>query len=341
MASAIVSSGAQDAGAKGGAAQAFVIVFSVISVRSQTWLQICCSLRGGWLGAARFGIWKGDKQLGVSQIIYHAAGSPSMQSGKSGVCRVCGGTSDGIGFSGWVRDTFTDHDKLLPGEIICQSCQFCFDEASPLLTERAGKEKLQRMRNYSHFVVDGEWLPLSKGQKTEMLEALRSNPSVAIIAESGQKHIIFRAQPGWWQFEESSMLPNLPALEALLSLTQEMYQVFSKDEIATGNYDQRRIMEFGINRFLRVEQEVRKSRGSLPFNLAIYLTQKGDEDGRLPEGVSSSTQDSDPALAGTKWGVQAQVRPQHLGAVRGEHSQRSVHKQPEQVRQQSLFEIAD
>lgn len=277
----------------------------------------------------------------VTWTLYQSAGNPPMNGADSGICQICGQEAQGLRFASWVRDTFTDHDKLRDGTIICHACQFSFEEASQLLTERTGKEKLQRMRNYSHFVVDGEWRVLSKGQKAEMLDALRANPSVAIIAESGQKHIIFRAQPGWWQFEELAMPPDLPGLEAQLVLMQELYRVFSKDEITTGRYDQRRIAEFGINRFLEIEKELRQKRGSLLFNLAIYLTQKGEEDGGLSAGVSNGTQDSDPAVAGAERGVQAQVRSQHLGTIRGEHSQRGVHKQPEQVRQQSLFEITD
>lgn len=62
MASAIVSSGAQDAGAKGGAAQAFVIVFGVISVRSRKigvdWLQSARRVAR----AARFGFYIAPKR---------------------------------------------------------------------------------------------------------------------------------------------------------------------------------------------------------------------------------------------------------------------------------------
>jgi hypothetical protein len=93
------------------------------------------------------------------QLIYEAAGAPPYESTASGRCRVCGRCATGVLFTSWVRDTFNDHDKLMRGEILCQACQFSFDESSALLAKRAGKEKPQRMRNYSHFVINGEWIP--------------------------------------------------------------------------------------------------------------------------------------------------------------------------------------
>lgn len=111
-------------------------------------------------------------------------------------CRFCGGNGEGIQFQDWVKPTFTDRDKLLPGEIVCNACLFWFEEASQELANITGKDKPQRMRNYSHFVVNGEWIPLSKGDKARMVELLTSEPfpELAAIADSGQKHIVFRAR---------------------------------------------------------------------------------------------------------------------------------------------------
>jgi len=104
----------------------------------------------------------------VTSIIWNAAQKPPGEAISGGICRVCGDYGNGIPFSDWVRPTFTDWDKILPGDIFCQACQFCFEEQSELLAQLVGKEKPQRMRNYSHFVVDGEWIPLSKGDKAKM-----------------------------------------------------------------------------------------------------------------------------------------------------------------------------
>lgn len=274
----------------------------------------------------------------TSSIIHKAAGSPDYPRSQTGRCRVCGLDGAGVPFDKWVRDTFTDHDKLLAGTILCDACQFCFEESSELLRQRVGKDKPQRMRNYSHFVLNGEWIPLSKGDKARMVSILRQSPDVAIIAVSGQKHIIFRAQPGWWQIEEKGALPFGAQLWDLLDTVEALYTVFSKDEIETGRYDQRRIMLFGIVPFLQLESIVKPARGSLPLELALFLAQKKEEDnGGLSEGVPPSTETADSTLAQPGTGVQAEVRAEHLGTVSAPDPKRSVHREPEPVLQLSLF----
>ena len=107
----------------------------------------------------------------ATRALWDAAGQPGGDGNETGVCRICGQDGIGFPFAAWVRNTFTDWDKILPGEIICQPCQFSFAESSELLASRVGK----RMRNYSHFVVGGEWIPLSKADKTRMVEILHDD----------------------------------------------------------------------------------------------------------------------------------------------------------------------
>ena len=49
---------------------------------------------------------------------------------SKGVCRFCGNESAGKDFAGWVKETFTDFDKLREGSIICNDCLFWFDVRS-------------------------------------------------------------------------------------------------------------------------------------------------------------------------------------------------------------------
>jgi hypothetical protein len=136
------------------------------------------------------------------------------------------------------------------------------------------------MRNYSHFIVKGEWIVLSKAQKVKIAETLFSNPDVAVIAATGQKHIIFRARPGHWQFEEQTIVPDRIRLVACLSPIQGLYDGgFSKGQIQSGRYDQRSIMEFGPGEWHRVETRLRSLRGTKIFSLALFLAQKGAQDG--------------------------------------------------------------
>lgn len=249
-----------------------------------------------------------------------------MQGERRGECRTCGEHGVGMTFREWVRDTFTDHDKLKPGDIICNACQFCFTDQNDALAAQLGKPGTQRTRNYSHFVVGGLWVPLSKGDKTRMREMLYSSPDVAIIATSGQKHIIFRAQPGWWQIEEARSRPFPDQLRKLLVEVEALYHGgISKTEIESGRYNHKRIMDFGLDGWRHHESAIKPARGSLLLQLAVFLAQRPDED---EENDGTSADSGQPALAGVEGNtgrVQGQVRPKHLAAVRGQHKKRGVH----------------
>lgn len=215
----------------------------------------------------------------VTALLYHAAGAPPQPGDVPGVCRLCRLAGTGILAADWIKQTFTDHDKLWPGEIVCHACQFACVEDSTLLQERVGKDKPQRMRNYSHFVLDGEWHPLSKGNKRAMWDILLQEPDFACIAESGQKHILFRVRPGWWQIEEQSLLPCPGLLTEILSVASPLYEAgASKAEIASGRYSQFALSKVGAALFRDTEPRLRTWRGGLPFQLAIFLLQKIETD---------------------------------------------------------------
>jgi hypothetical protein len=260
------------------------------------------------------------------------------------ICRFCGLESEGQLFDQWVRPTFTDWDKLLPGDIICDTCAFWFDEASEKLMQRMSKDKPQRMRTYSHFIVNNEWIPLSKANKTEMVTLLLGNtfPELAVIAMSGQKHIAFRAirnppgsDAGWVQFEEQRIFVEPQALADILVLVETLYTVFSKGEIESGDYNAQRIMQFGIDRWQMLEAQVKPLRGKPIFLLALFLAQRSDDArGITPDGSDSTADD----LAGYPAGIQEPLPDEHLGTVRGADSQRGLHQQPGEVRQLSLWE---
>jgi hypothetical protein len=272
----------------------------------------------------------------VMRILWNAAGQPGGDGNEEGICRICGEAGSGLPFPTWVRNTFTDWDKILPGEVICLPCQFAFSEANLLLAARVGKGKPQRMRNYSHFVIGGEWIPLSKSDKARMVEILRSGFEVAVIADSGQKHIIFRAAPGVVQFEEQRVR-DVDAALALLDPVQALYVGFSKTEIETGRYMQHRIIKFGLLEWDRLERKVRPFRGSGIFSLALFLAQKGDsDDGDAREGGGPP----DSNMEGGASRLQESLPPHDMAAVRGQCEISSLYEQPGEVHQLNLFQIA-
>jgi len=277
--------------------------------------------------------------MDTTHILWDAAGQSGGNGNKTGICRICGQEDIGLSFNDWVRGTFNDWDKILSGEIICHVCQFAFAESSKFLAAHVGKEKPQRMRNYSHFVVDGTWIPVSKANKSQMANILLNrSPSLAVIAISGQKHIIFRAQPGRWQIEEKSVLPFSDDLRDILQIVEELYSVFSKAEIDTAKYRHYKILDFGLVRWAELEKQINTKRGGVQFKLALFLAQKGEElnDGDARKG--SGIVDGD--LARDSERVQESLSAHNMAAVRGQRKVGSVHQQPGQVRQLSLFQVA-
>lgn len=288
--------------------------------------------------AAEAGV-RGDT---TTDILWQAADKPQMKGSISGQCRVCGNPGRGIPFDQWVRKTFTNWDLLVPGNILCHACQFAFEEHSKTLAHRLCKDDSQyvRMRNYSHFVVEGEWLPLSKSDKEIMTEILlRRLWSVAIIAQSGQKHLIFRGLPNVVQFEEKR-IRSLDDLEVLLATIEMLYTKFSKTEIRDGDYSQYRILDFGLDCWQGLEAILSTHRGAKQFALGLFLAQKkewevlDEQYGGIAKSYGGALM---AALERHTRGLQEQVPSEHLGSVRGEYSGGSVHEQSIEVSQLDLL----
>jgi len=264
----------------------------------------------------------------------------------SGICRFCGAENIGVEFDEWVKDTFTDFDKLRIGNIVCDACLFFFNEKSDELAKIMCKDKPQRMRNYSHFIVAGNWIPLSKGNKDKMKDLLFGSPfpELAAIADSGQKHIVFRAERnrpgskcGWVQFEEQSLFFIPEEFKLHLDNIERLYAGFSKDEICGGKYQSWRIMQFGVDRWIEVEKEIKIIRGSLIFHLALFLAQREEQDA-AGRNETAGKNDTCGDMEGSAVVVQEQVQNDDMGPVRKQHPKRGVHEQPGEISQLDLFQ---
>ncbi len=190
-----------------------------------------------------------------------------------GTCRITGKPGEGILFEKWVKDTFTDYQYLYPGDIISNEALFCFEEKSELLKSMTGREKVQRFRTYSHFVVDGIWYPLTKADKAKMWDLLFKSPELAVISDSGQKHLVMKAVPGKWQLEETIIDPDPNTLRGLQKLIARLNaEIFSIDEIRSGEYASHRIWNFGINKWRKIEDKLKQYRGQRVFELALFFS---------------------------------------------------------------------
>lgn len=146
----------------------------------------------------------------------------------------------------------------------------------------------QKMRTYSHFVVNGEWRPLTKAQKGLMRDLLFNPPQgewLAVIADTGQKHIVFRAQTacgnraGIVQFEEQRITYEPVHLHETWSVMNALYEMgFTKEEIATGNYSRVRLAKIEVSSWRKLETAIKPKRGAQIFDLALFLVQKIKEE---------------------------------------------------------------
>lgn len=228
--------------------------------------------------------------MNATTMLYRAAASPTLDGVEptQGLCWLCGADLEGLGVPRTVliRDTFMDHDKCtVPAAThVCCGCAWSFSEQIHM----AGREKLQRLRNYSHFVIDGKWICLSKGQKREMQQILLDPPAhewLGVIAVSGQKHIIFRAPTAYGrvacaiQVEEQRLTYTPPELRLIVADVEKLIALgFSKTEIDTGQYAQHRILKASVAAWQMADTRVRVHCGRPVFELALFLAQKEEID---------------------------------------------------------------
>ncbi len=208
------------------------------------------------------------------EIIYELSDRPVFGETR-GMCRVLGREAVGVPFSDWVKDTFTDTNLLFPGNIISNEAYFCFLDDNKYLQQKLGRSEMTRFRNYSHFVVNGNWYVFTKAQKKSMyLLLIEEDPEIAVISDSGQRHLVFRHRVGTWQLEDTIIERDKDLLVRLKTNMDLLLQEgFSKDEIQSGKYHQRKILRAGLNSWQLLERVIQNYRGSKIFDRALWLSQ--------------------------------------------------------------------
>ena len=175
--------------------------------------------------------------MNTCELIYKIGGQDKIYGTEKGICRITGHESYGILFEKWVKPTFTDHSYLYPGNIISNEALFCFDEASEIIMNKVGKNKLQRFRSYSHIICDGKWYCLTKADKKLIYELISHDAEMVCLADSGQKHLLFKHRDGLWQLEESHLSPDISLFRLLHKDMCNLLEMgLSQTEILSGNY---------------------------------------------------------------------------------------------------------
>ena len=96
-----------------------------------------------------------------------------------------------------------------------------------------GKEKLQKTQNYSWLIESDKQTPFSKANKSQIAEVLLSPPDppwAFAIADSGQKHLVYRApvnyeSPYVVQLELEQVVYTTSQLRTRLSLAKRVVSV--------------------------------------------------------------------------------------------------------------------
>jgi len=220
----------------------------------------------------------------ATQFLYAVATGNSIPAGEQ--CWLCGGNGAGGPLREFVKDTFTDHDKAKcpTSKFVCIACAWCAAEENEELTRKLNADRPQKIRGYSHFVIDGQWHVFTKSHKREMRQLLCAPPNgdwLAVVADSGQKHLVFRSpisigSNAVVQFELKQVRYEPPALNALVAKIESAMQCgFSKTSIEMGVYnDPATIQAFGVDKFLNFEELVKPQRGTGIMSIALWLSQK-------------------------------------------------------------------
>lgn len=207
------------------------------------------------------------------EIIYHAGANGTVYGTTPGTCRITGKKSTGLPFSQWVKSTFNDHAFLMPGDIISNEALFCFDEKSELLRKKTKRDKPQRFRTYSHLIdAKGNWHCLTKSDKKLTYKLITEGATLVCLTDSGQKHLLFKHRPGFWQLDDLFVLPDTETLTLLHQKMMKLQELgFSQREIITGHYLQYRIQQAGLQQWKTIEDILKQYRATSIFNFTAWL----------------------------------------------------------------------
>lgn len=190
-----------------------------------------------------------------------------------GICRITGKESVGIDFNKWVKKTFTDWAYLFEGTIISNEAAFCFCELSPIMQEKTSRDKPQSFRTYSHIITKKEeWICLTKADKKQIVGLLQNPPLVVCLTDSGQKHIYFKHREGFWQLDETHIIPDLRLFNEMHSFMMNCIRKgYNQNEIKKGDFKFSTIQSVGIENHIRIKEVLEKWRGLPMFDFAAWL----------------------------------------------------------------------
>lgn len=206
------------------------------------------------------------------EMLYEVSAQNAQYGNTPGVCRITGKQSTGIPFAQWVKKTFNDHDHLKPGTIISNAAAFCFDEASEIIQQKTGKDKLQRFRTYSHILHDSVHYCVTKADKRAIYNYIISGAELVCLTDSGQKHVLFKHRLGFWQLDDMHIQPNIELFQHIHSTMTELLNIgFTQTSILQADYNPNFIAKNGFETWRKNEQILKEFRGTGMFDFAGWM----------------------------------------------------------------------
>lgn len=205
--------------------------------------------------------------------IYQLGASGARFGEMPGTCRITGKEAVGMPFGKWVRDTFTDHAWLKPGNIISNEAAFCFEEKSEIIQRLTGRDKPQCFRTYSHVVCDGNWYLFTKADKARVAALLMErDPEIVCLSDSGQKHLLFKNRPGMWQLEDMQLMPDTKLFTYLHTRFMQLLGMgFSQAEVISGQYAAYKALKVDRATWRSLEADIAQHRGKQVFKFTAWL----------------------------------------------------------------------
>jgi CRISPR type IV-associated protein Csf1 len=193
--------------------------------------------------------------------------------------------------SDFVKDTFTNRDIVMfPGsEFVCNGCVESMGRGSDEMEMIDGSIKKRdnecgmQPRLYSWVLCKNKKMAATKAHLSQLLEAVLNPPEppfAIVLADSGQKQLIFRAPVGIDKekysllLEDEKIFVDTKELKVILPLVNDMMSIFGKKRIfetESTNAYRMFIEKFGIEQINKLElwNGIKK----MPLaKLAVWLT---------------------------------------------------------------------
>lgn len=184
-------------------------------------------------------------------------------------CLVCGKPiSKGTTYKKIVSSNFTDWDicKNKSGTHICKECSTVI--------------KTKELRTNNFLATKDNLYLLKKNDLEEYLfniDKYVSGDFVIGITRSFKKHNSYRCKVNnntnvfIIREEDKEYVFDRANMKVLYDIIWDMYLYFTKDEIQTGQYQISKIQEYGLKRFKKHEEIIKRHRNTHQFDLLLYI----------------------------------------------------------------------